>query len=96
MNAFQNAAGPQNNRFHMGGVGKHRDDDIGRPRHFRIASFCRCASCDQIFYALGHNVIHMHFMACFQQVFCHRPAHNTQANKSDFHNYLITSVLKNQ
>ena len=76
---------PQHDFLYLGPVGQHGNNDLGVLRQLLPGSGVGAAGC-QLLYRRLAPVVYPQLMACLQQVLCHRLAHNTQSDKTDFHN----------
>ena len=76
---------PQHNFLDLRGVGQHSDNNIALRTDFLLGRTLG-ADCLQLLHSgLAVVVYHQIRIACLQQIFCHRLAHNAQTDKSDFH-----------
>ena len=83
----------QHDLLDLRGVGQHGNDHIALLANLLLGG-CGGTAGRQFLHRGGGTVIDQQVrVACLQQVLCHRLAHNTQTDKSDFHiDYLALCV----
>jgi hypothetical protein len=66
------------------GIRHHGDNDVGALRNF-LAALARLAACLRQIRGNGTHVVQINLVTAFDQIARHRGAHDTCADKPDFH-----------